>query len=450
MDLSDHEMEDSGADDLSEGSNVGELVGCVHQALEDFISSSKTTKIGSFIVKKEVFANVLHSFANLEEAVDDLLRDKTPPPSAPPADNSNKVLERLDAIEKQIQRIQVARLPHPPRQPTWADIAACPLTTTAAIPRGRAITLRPTENNTFKGKETQEILKEIRTDLPGAVGVRPLRSGDIRVVLKDLKEKEHAVKKGSVGSARILRQDFPVEVSGVPLQIKVHHGKEAEARNHTLIQEITKDNRYLTTGAISRVGWLHGERTAKSGKARSSLVVYLSTEGLRDRAIQEGITIKGAWYNAKLWSHALQTPRCFRCNRWSHTQSTCAAQPACGHCAGNHDTRNCHQTMKTRCSNCGKAHKAWNRGVCTVYKVVRESAGQLRHALLMETARIQVEGNKQTGPQPTGKPTPVASLPARRGRGRPSDLERAGAATGQQPLNWLSQQVEASMDMMEE
>jgi len=66
------------------------------------------------------------------------------------------------------------------------------------------------DNNTFKGKE---ILKEIRMDLPGAVGGRPLRSGDVRVVLKDLKEKENAMKKGNVGSARILRQDFPVEVS---------------------------------------------------------------------------------------------------------------------------------------------------------------------------------------------------------------------------------------------
>jgi hypothetical protein len=450
MDLSDHEMEDPSADNLSEGSSVGELVECVHQALEKFINSSKTTKNGSFIVKKEVFADVLHSFANLEEVIDNLPGDKSPPPSTPPTDNNKKILERLDAIEKQIQRIQYARQPHSPRQPTWADIAACPLPPTAAVPRGRAITLRPTDDNTFKGKETQEILKEIRTDLPGAVGVRPLRSGDVRVVLKDSKDKEYAVMKGRVGSARILRQDFPVEVSGVPLQIKVHHGKEAEARNHTLIQEITKDNRYLTTGAISRIGWLHGERTEKSGKARSSLVVYLSAESLRDKALQEGITIKGVWYNTKLWSHALQTPRCFRCNQWCHTQSTCAAQPVCGHCAGNHDTRNCHQTTKTRCSNCGKAHKAWDRGVCAVYKVAKESAARLRHALLMETARIQMEKNKQTGPQPAGKSTPVAPLPARRGKGRPSDLERAGTATGQQSLGWLSQPAAASTDMMEE
>ena len=58
MDLSDHEMEDPNADNLSEGSSVGELVECVHQALEKLINSSKTTKNGSFIVKKEVFADV--------------------------------------------------------------------------------------------------------------------------------------------------------------------------------------------------------------------------------------------------------------------------------------------------------------------------------------------------------------------------------------------------------
>ncbi len=42
------------------------------------------------------------------------------------------------------------------------------------------ITLRLTDkDNTFKGKDTQEILKEVQIDFPGVVGVRPLRSGDI-------------------------------------------------------------------------------------------------------------------------------------------------------------------------------------------------------------------------------------------------------------------------------
>lgn len=43
--------------------------------------------------------------------------------------------------------------------------------------------LRP-HGNTYKGKGRTEILKEIHQDLPGAVGIRTLRSGDIRIVLK--------------------------------------------------------------------------------------------------------------------------------------------------------------------------------------------------------------------------------------------------------------------------
>ena len=202
------EMEVSSDDNATEGSDVSDLVHSVHLALERFIESSTTTKKGSFIVKKDVFANVLHAFANLEEVLDDLPGDKPPQPSNHPSIN-DKVLERLTAIEKEIQRIQYARQPHPPRQPSWAEIAAAPLPPTVTTPRGRAITLRPKDkDNTFKGKETQEILKEVRMDLPGAVGVRPLRSGDIRVVLKDLKEKENAIKNGNLGGARILRQDF--------------------------------------------------------------------------------------------------------------------------------------------------------------------------------------------------------------------------------------------------
>ena len=394
---------------------------------------------------------MLHSFTDLADAVDSITRDKSPTTSTPLSSDITKVLDRLGEIEKQIYRIQSARQPHPPRQPTWADIAANPLPPTAAVPRGRAVTIRPIGDN-YKGKDAKDILGDIKKDLPRAVGVRPLRSGDIRVVLKDTSAKERAVLKGSVGSARVLRQDYPVEVSGVPLQIKVHYGKEAEARNAPLIKEILQDNRYITPHTITRVSWIHGGRTEKAGKKRSSLIVYLSSEDRRDKVIQEGIAIKGIWYATKLWSPALQTPRCFHCNRWSHTQSTCATQPSCGHCAGKHDTKNCHQPTKAHCSNCGRAHKAWNRGECVVYKVAKESAARLRYALLTETARIQAERKQNTsGSHPlAATPLPPASLPPRQGPGRPTDLAKAGAAADQRPLPWHRSAAKVDKDAMEE
>ena len=139
-------------------------------------------------------------------------------------------------------------------------------------------------------------------DLPGAVGVRPLRSGDIRVVLKDTSTKEHAINKGSMGTARVLRQDFPVEVLEVP----------------------------------------------------------------------------------------------------------------------------CRSSRR-------------------VFKAAKESAPRLRYALLMETAKIQMERKRHED----GKPAPAATPPPRKDVGRPTDLAKAGAAAGRQALRW-QHRASADTDRMEE
>ena len=102
MDLLYQELDNSDADYTSKGSNVSELVDTVRHALEEFIRSSGTTKNGNFIVKKDVFINVIHAFASLEEVIKGgPSGDKPPIPSNPPSIN-NKVLEHLMAIKKQI------------------------------------------------------------------------------------------------------------------------------------------------------------------------------------------------------------------------------------------------------------------------------------------------------------------------------------------------------------
>ena len=77
----------------------------MRHALKEFIGSSGMTKNGNFIVKKDVFANVIHAFTSLKEVIEGgPSGDKPPTPSNPPSIN-DKVLERLTVIEKQIQRI---------------------------------------------------------------------------------------------------------------------------------------------------------------------------------------------------------------------------------------------------------------------------------------------------------------------------------------------------------
>jgi hypothetical protein len=155
---------------------------------EQIITGSNTTPEGSYIVERERMADAFHALTDLFEAINAREEGKSPPLDTPSA-SIKQVLDRLGAIENQVQRIQRAQAPKPFRQPSWADIASKPPPKPAAIPRGRAVTVRPL-NDSYKDKEPQEILKDLKKEIPGVVGIRPLRSGDIRVVLRDTKAKE--------------------------------------------------------------------------------------------------------------------------------------------------------------------------------------------------------------------------------------------------------------------
>jgi len=443
--MANHDTNMNDLDDTSTTSSLGELVTSVQTMFEQLIACSDTTSEGSYIIERDVMANALHSLTDLFDAIDAREEGKTPSPDTSNA-SLQQVLDRLGAIEKQVQRIQHAHVPKPSRQPTWADIASNPPPQSTTIPRGRAITVRPL-NDKHKDKEPQEILRELKKEIPGAVGIRPLRSGDIRVVLKDTKAKEQAISMGEVGDVRILRQDYPVEVAGVSLSIPVAHGGEGNIRNAPLIQEILKNNKHIQGNLVTRVAWIHGARSQTAGGKRSSLIVYLATEEARDRVVKDGLTIKGLWHHVKLWAQALHSPRCFKCNRWGHTQTACASQTRCGHCAGPHNTKDCTQPKKTSCVNCGRRHKAWNRRDCPIYKTVREEASRLRFSLILETARIQSERNRNTGELQAPRATPAA--PVKKSVGRPTDISKAGAAAGQRALQWQATAVQAE-DAMEE
>ena len=100
-DFLDYDMDDPDADNHSTGSSIGELVLSVQDAFEQLIGCSETTPDGSYIIKKDVVANALHAFTELAEAVKNTAIDRIPPsPTSPSSSNSQKILERLELIEK--------------------------------------------------------------------------------------------------------------------------------------------------------------------------------------------------------------------------------------------------------------------------------------------------------------------------------------------------------------
>ena len=72
----------------------------------------------------------------------------------------------------------------------------------------------------------------IRKEVHNAVAVRHLRSGDIRVTLKDQQAKERAVRAGDRLGERIgikvLHKDYLVEVLTVPISLRVEKGRQAD------------------------------------------------------------------------------------------------------------------------------------------------------------------------------------------------------------------------------
>ncbi len=122
-------------------------------------------------------------------------------PQAPLQQTLDQILQRLSKIENK-------QNPSSPANRTWAAVAALPqhrVPTPLKTTTGHTITIRPNTEKAegLRGQSETEVLTEIRKEVHDAVAVRHLRSGDIRVTLRDQQAKERAVKAGDRLGERI-------------------------------------------------------------------------------------------------------------------------------------------------------------------------------------------------------------------------------------------------------
>jgi len=96
------------------------------------------------------------------------------------------------------------------------------------------ITIQPNTEKAeeLKGQSETEVLTEICKEVHNAITVQHLRSGDIRVTLKDQQAKERAVRVGDRLEERIsikvLYKDYLVKVLSVPISLRVKRGRQAD------------------------------------------------------------------------------------------------------------------------------------------------------------------------------------------------------------------------------
>ncbi len=251
-----------------------------------------------------------------------------------------------------------------------------------------------------KGKAPEEILAAIKPTISAAYAVRVLRSGDIEAIVPNQQVKDKILSQATgTDNIKILRQDYPVELWGVPLSLEVASGREAN--NQGLIQSIISTSKHIAGLAINKIRWLHAPNThatrQAAGKTRGTLIVSLPTQALQHEAVRKGLVINSELFEAQLHDLGTEIRQCFKCSQWGHTQAACGAQARCGECAGPHHTKDCPKA-RVSCTNCGRAHRAWQRAVCRTFQAFREIVQARKAALQAQTAAVRHGGGGPPAP----------------------------------------------------
>jgi hypothetical protein len=345
---------------------------------------------------------------------------------------------------------------------TWANVATLkPRPIIPITPRvnpmrspqgaGRIIVIRP-NTETYENLTHKETLMKIKQSIKKAIAVEKLRSGDIRITLQDDTAKETILRNDREVSeqlkARILRQDYPIEIQAVSIKaIQVDCTKIAN--NTKVIQELIKENKdNIPNLDITRINWIHGVNSLKPRQEKepkaASLIVWVPSQNLQRQLYSRGMAINGRMHHTKLYDAGLQIPRCYKCNKWGHTQNSCRARTMCGYCAKGHDTESCkdkEDPKAAKCVNCGGAHPAWVQKLCPEYTKRVEYRESLRQALLTQETRLDINSSKEfptlqnaTISENTKRGRPEGEIERTRAPGRPRKLLKPVSPSSRQTV----------------
>jgi hypothetical protein len=378
--------------------------------------------------------------------------------------SQNRIENTLDRIAKRDPPARGAR------GSTWAHVAAYspaarrPIATNAS---SRRTTIRIRMEGA-KDRSPNEILTEAKKHLTDALAVRPLRSGDIDVIVPDQATKDRLLNLPETPGIKILRQSYLIEVPGVPLSLQIASGKDAD--NTLVIRNLIKSTKKTIPDlAIDHVRWLHAPDSQPNrggiAKTRGSLIVTLPTQALQTQAVRNGLIIDSQLYEVRLYAHSCQVKQCFNCGQWGHTQSACGRDSKCSQCAGSHPTKEC-PTERVACINCGKKHRAWQRASCPTFQAyysgiqarrvdLHRDSNSIRNAAysqpsLQSDGFTIVQGKKRARQVTPSGTTPTPTPPPKKGPGRPRKLSEASRHPQQTRLR-ISQTVDDSQaDRMDE
>jgi hypothetical protein len=120
------------------------------------------------------------------------------------------------------------------------------------------------------------------------------------------------------------------------------------------MKKIMEENDLIAKGfQIEDIAWLKS-KDKPLGKS-ASLGIWLDTAEAAEWVINNGLVFTQR-YIGSIEPYQIKKKRCHRCQSLGHLAWACKEPMRCGHCAGEHDRRECPPGTTARCVDCDGAH----------------------------------------------------------------------------------------------
>src|SRR5579871_2901786 len=324
---------------------------------------------------------------------------------------------------------------------TWASVASLPYTMQPTMsvkptPPIPSVTLKVTDpklNTDLKALTPPDLLKTLKErGLAEAIAARSLPSGDLKITLSNPIDKKRLEDTREwdqcfPGQMKTVTPTFAVEVVSVRINELGRTQEELKAATTRLLEE----NKHIPGLRIDGIHWMRRIQP-NSIKTHASLILKIPQLGISDTLRARGMVIGSIIHDVRPYDSKCRVTQCFKCQRFGHTTRACSSPPKCGHCAEDHDTRDCQNNTQAKCTNCGQKHKAWDR-TCRMYREKLEKART--HRLLLPHERSPggtiiepYEIPPITGKRPAAPQGEMGEQPRRR-PGRPRKIDQPNPAS---------------------
>ena len=347
---------------------------------------------------------------------------------------TTRILDELREIKESLKTQSVGQ------QKTWSQIAAeAPPSHSVAEHRAleRAkernereilVTIRDQkEREEMTGKDRQELIQKVKEHCPNEArdAIATIRKTPMGYAIKaKSSEGKQAITNNTdwirkvTPSAIYREQTFPIVVHSVLLEDTL-----ISDQKHTITRMLEDNKSRIPNLEITQIRSLTS--TKRANQTYGSVVLETTRSEAANAVISRGLSLDGEIKICERYVPESRIRHCTQCQSYGHRATACKQPQRCAKCGGLH-AEDCGATPPTKCKICNGVHP----DIANICRNRREEVARARKAI-EHTPYLFKEVTTNTQPRPgqyhSQQTENEWTKVEKARRGRPTDLERAGA-----------------------